>query len=75
MLTISSSPSSWHISDDQPGKVEAMQTDDGKQETVTEKKISTSGPRNNRREQWRKARGWSAKKTGTTKGGKGKRRK
>lgn len=61
--------------EDQQNKVESMQTDEEKKEVVPEKKISTSGPRNNRREQWRKARGWSAKKTGTQKGTKSKRKK
>ncbi|PWN36251.1 uncharacterized protein FA14DRAFT_179612 [Meira miltonrushii] len=62
-------------SDVQTNKVDSMQTDEEKKEAAPEKKISTSGPRNNRREQWRKARGWSAKKTGTQKGVKGKRRR
>jgi hypothetical protein len=38
------------------------------------KKISTSGPRNSRRETWRKARGWKPKK-GTKNGGRPSRRK
>lgn len=73
---VNTNTSSFHFtSDDQTNKAESMQTDEEKKEAVPEKKISTSGPRNNRREQWRKARGWTAKKTGTQKGVKGKRRR